>query len=448
MIRAIWLSQKGFAVFTFFVLLWCACASAMQLTADDAIRIAAKQNPAALAAKCEYDQARAKAYEAFTTFLPAAKLSSSYTRLDKVPQIYVPPLYPGGEAMTFDMGRPEVKKLSLQVVEPVSAQIFFAHSLARTGAEEKRISWRKAQTDAAASALSAYYRFVQAKNFEQIAKTSNEQLKNHLTDVENMRNLGMLHKKAALKVRVNYDETELMLLQAQNAVRLAHDALCMALGFPHETELTTAETLTTPNYTMPLETALRLAETSSHDAQLLQTGLRAAKQGHKLAISGLLPSFAAIFAYSYDNPDRENNYNWYESWTATASAEWEIFGWGTKIAKIYEAKRAVSQIQYIRENALSALRLATRAAHSTIDEKRQKLTITDRQLETATEAYKVTDELFVAGAATNTEVIDAEAALTRARIGKIDALAELNIAVCELQKLTGELETKIATLDE
>ncbi len=447
MICANILATKKFLISTL-LMFWCAYVGAMQLTAEDAMRIAAHENPAALAAKCEYDQARAKAYEAFTTFLPAAKLSSSYTRLDKVPQIYVPPLYPGGEAMTFDMGRPEVKKLQLQVVEPVSAQIFFAHSLARTGAEEKRINWRKAQTNAAASALTAYYRFVQAKNFEQIAKTSNEQLKKHLTDVENMRNLGMLHKKDALKVRVNYDETELMVLQAQNAVRLAHDALCTALGFSHETELTVAESLIAPNYTIPLETALRLAETSSHDAQLLQIGLRAAKQGHKLAVSGLLPSFAAIFVYSYDNPDRENNYNWYESWTATASAEWEIFGWGTKLAKIFEAKRAVAQMQYVHENALSGLRLATRAAHSAIDEKRQKLAITDRQLETATESYKVTDELFTAGAATNTEVIDAEADLTRARISKIDALAELNIAVCELQKLTGELETQIASFDK
>jgi len=435
-------------IITGIILLSLAWGQEKVLTLEECIRLAATQNPQVLAAQEEYKAAKAKRYQAATALLPSAKLQGTYTRLDEAPYTVMNPenmpfLPPGTPPMKIEMGKDEMDKIELQIVEPVSAQIWTGLSLANTGVRQKELSLKKARTEAVLNALKAYYQFLQAKGFLKIAQVSKQQIDAHIKDLENMYAQGVVHKKDLLKAQVRQSEGELMLLQAQNAVELARKSLCMAIGLPQETQITIAESLSFEEYALPLDSVLALTKRNSLDAKLIDIGVEAARKQATLAWEGLLPSFSAIFNYDYQKPNRELENEWYDSWTAVGVIQWNVFDWGANIAKIKEAAHTKKQMEYVRKSALEGIELQARASYLSLMEKKEKLEVARKEVETAQENFKVTKDMFHGGAATNSELLDAQSDLTRAKINLNNYLADYNIAKAQLDYLTGALEQKI-----
>ncbi len=423
------------------------------LTLADCIRLAVTQSPKVLSAQEEYKAAKAKRYQAFTNLLPSAKFQGTYTRLDEAPYTVMTPdnmpfLPPNAPPIKIEMGKAEMEKLELQVVQPVAAQIWTGLSLANTGVRQKELNLKKARLQAALDAMKAYYQYLQAKGFLQIARVSKEQIDAHIKDLENMYKEGIIQKKDLLKAQVRQSEGELLVLQAKNATELARKALCLAIGLPQDTPIEIAESLTFEEYNLPVDSVVAMARRNCVDAKLLDIGLEAAKKQVTLAWEGLLPGFSAIFNYDYQKPNRELKNEWYDSWTAVGVIQWDVFHWGENIAKIKEATHSRRQMEYIRKSALEGIELQVRASYLSLTEKQQKLDVARKEVETAQENFKVTKDMFHSGAATNSELLDAQADLTRAKINLNNYLADYNVAKAQLDYLTGVLERKIEKILE
>ena len=120
-----------------------------------------------------------------------------------------------------------------------------------------------------------------------------------------------------------------------------------------------------------------------------------------------------------------------------------MFDWGANIAKIKEAAHTKKQMEYVRKSALEGIELQARASYLSLMEKKEKLEVARKEVETAQENFKVTKDMFHSGAATNSELLDAQSDLTRAKINLNNYLADYNIAKAQLDYLTGALEQKI-----
>ncbi len=418
------------------------------LTLDDCIRLAAEQNSQVLASQSGLSAAKAKRFQALSALLPSASATATYTRLNEAPYTVMSPaeipfLPPDMEPIRIEMGKAEMEKVELQVKQPLALQLFSALALANTGVKQKELELRKARAQAALNAAKAYYALVQAKGFLRIAQTSKRQIEAHIKDLENMYAQGIVHKKDLLRAQVQASEVELLVLQAQNAVKLAQSSLCLAIGYPQDAEVEVAESLSFVDYPYPLDSVVAWAERHSLDAQLAAVGLEAAKKSVTLAAGALLPSFAAIFNYDYQKPNRELENEWYDSWTAVGVIQWDLFDWGGSVAALREAKAKKRQMEYLYKAALDGIRLQARAAYLAMDERRKKLSVARKELETAQENYRVTSDMFDAGAATNAELLDAHADLVRAKINLNSYLADYNTAVVELEYVTGQLERRV-----
>ncbi len=419
------------------------------MTLDDCIKLALEKNPQVLASQSELSAAKAQRYQAFTALLPSASATATYTRLDEAPYTIIDPssfpfpMPPDAEPMRIEMGKAELEKMELGITLPLSLQLFTAFSLANTGVEQKQLSLEKAKLQVALNAEKAYFQYLQAKAFLEIAEVSKEQIDAHIKDLENMLEQGIIHKKDLLSAQVQASEMELMVLQAKNAVELARSSLCMTIGYPQDTPIDVAESLSMSDFNLPLDSVVSLSVRNAVDARLLDVGIETSRKQVALAWQGLLPSFAAMFYYDYEKPNRELQNEWYDHWTAVGAIKWDIFSWGGNIAKIKQASSQRKQMEFLKTAALDGISLQARATYLKMDEKRKKLEISKRELETAEENYRVTNDLFHAGAATNAELLDAHADLTRARINRNTYLADYNIAVAEIEFLTGELERKV-----
>lgn len=430
-------------------------AAAEILTLDNCLRLALERNPQVLASEQNVLVSKYDRYRAITALLPSAKTSASYTRLDKAPYTvmdlswmsdFMPPDMIPEEPIEMEMGKAEMENLRLELVQPISLQLFTALSLANTGVRQKQILYTKYRLEIALNAQQTYCHFLQAKAYFEIAKNSKEQLDAHVTDLQNMFDQGMIHKKDLLSAQVQALEVELMILQAENMVSLSRSGLCMAIGYPQNSDIDIIDSLGYFEYPASLDSVLAWANRKSLDAKLVSIGVEASDKQVTLAWQGLLPSLAAVFSYDYNKPNRQLENEWYDHWTAVGALQWEVFNWGANITGIRKAAAQKKQMEFLREAAMQGIALKTRAAYSTMNERRKKLEVAQKELETAQENYRVTDDLFHAGAATNTELLDAHAALTNAKINMNNYLADYNIARATLEFQTGQLESKIENI--
>jgi len=70
---------------------------------------------------------------------------------------------------------------------------------------------------------------------------------------------------------------------------------------------------------------------------------------------------------------------------------------------------------------------------------------TDRQLESASEAYRVTRSLYANARATTSNVLDAEADLARARLAWVNARVDARVARARLEHAAGRDQTAVAS---
>lgn len=421
----------------------------LTLTLEDCIKISATNNPSVLAAEAALEASDAQRYQAFTNFLPKAKIQATYTRLNEAPYTVLNPenfpfpTPPGMEPVRIEMGKAEMDKVEASLTQPLAAPIFTGYALARKGTEQKKLEFKKARIEAVSQAEKAFFQLAKAKAFLEIAKISKKQVDDHIKQLTDMVEAGLVHRKDLLAAKVKGYEAELMLTQAQNAVKLAKDGLKMALGLPDTVDVDIDYKLNVTDYSIPRDSAISMALRNSIDIRLMKVGIEAARLSIQMAFGELLPSFAAVFNYDYQKPNRQLENKWYDSWTAVGVISWNIFDWGANVAKIKQAKANLNQIMHTKKLVIDGVRLKVKAAYNTLEEKKKSLEIANSGLEAAKESYKVVSDLFSEGAATNLEFLDAQADFTRAKLNVLNAMADYNIAKVELEKLTGELENKI-----
>ena len=436
-----------------FLLMSLSVAFSQVLTLDECIELAITQNPQVLGSRHDLNSAKAQRYQSLTALFPSASITATYTRLDEAPYTVMDPSsfpfpLPDMEPMRIEMGKAEMEKAEIGITQPLSLQLFTALSLANLGVDQKYLSLRKSELQTVLNTEKAYFQFLQAKTFLKIANASKAQIDAHIKDLQNMYEQGMIHKKDLLSAQVKSSEVELLILQAQNAVQLSRSALCLAIGYPQDKNIEVAESLSFEDYVFPLDSAVAWAIRNAVDVRLLDVGLAASKKQVTLAWEGLLPSLAGMFYYDYEKPNRELKNDWYDHWTAVGAIKWDIFNWGGNIAAVSKAKEQKKQMEFMRKSAMDGIALQARAAYLSMDEKRRKLDVAKKELEVAEENYRVTSDLFHAGAATNSELLDAHTDLTRAKLNRNQYLAEYNMKKAELEYFTGQLEAKIEKISK
>ncbi len=424
-------------------------AGAQTLTLNDCISLAINRNPKVLASQEELSASIAEKYSVFTSLLPSAKASASYTRLNEAPYVELGsdmmPI-PGAQPIRIEMGKAETQKIQLQIVQPVNLQLFTAYSLSSIGVLQKRLSLTKCLMDVSLDVEKAYFQLLQAKSFLKIARASKEQIDAHVNDLTNMFNQGILHKKDLLRAQVQAAEMELMVLQAENATNIARSALAMIIGFPQDTSFEIAESPEFVDYSISLDSAIALSHRNSVEMRMIDIGIDVSKKQARLAWEALLPSFAAVFMYGYDKPNRQLQNEWYNSWTAVGTLQWDLFNWGGNIANIRKYNSQKRQMEFLRKSVSDGVELSARACYKSMEEKKMRYKVAKLEVERAEENYRVTSDLFHAGAATNAELLDAHTDLLRAGINLNNILADYNIAYAEFEYLSGKLEQRINTI--
>ncbi|OPX25402.1 MAG: hypothetical protein B1H02_01600 [Candidatus Latescibacteria bacterium 4484_107] len=424
--------------------------STMELTLEESVRIALKKSKALAMAQEKVRESEARIGEARAGFLPQIGSKASYTRLDVAPYMSmtnfaIPGMPAGTMPDKIEMGDDDIYNAAVSAQQPLftGGKILNGYRMAEYGAEAERFNYRRSEADVVLHVEEAYYGVLKAQEFKKVSDQAVAQMEAHVRDLENMYRVGMIAENDLLKAKVQRSNVKLMRIQATNAVRMARTAFCNVLGIPLDTEVVLKAKLEyEPSPPVALEEAIQKALKQRPEVKAMEYTLKIGEKAVSISKAGWLPNVALIGNYNYKRPNRENEEKWYGSWDVTVAAQMNVFDWGATHYQTAQAKHRLRQMEEGFGQLRDGITLEVTQSVLALQEAREKVAATQENVAQAEENYRVTNEKFKQGMATNTDLLDANTMWTQARMECVQALADHYVAEAKLEKAMGVLQSQ------
>jgi outer membrane protein len=284
-----------------------------------------------------------------------------------------------------------------------------------------------------------YLRLFEARATREIAQTSQAQLGEQLTVGRSRRAAGVVTDADVLRLQVAVENARQQEILAHAQEDVAHNTLLALMGLPPTTlgvsfrEPTELETAAAP--TVELSAAISTASRLRPELAAASSQARAAQLRSRSKFFQLLPEVNLELAYANIQG---------QAFAPTSSAyvglraDWNVFTWG---ANLY-AWRAASALSEAASRELEGLRqqnaLEVSARLLQVQSAAGAVAGAAVAVESAGEAWRVTDALLKAGNASTTDLLDAQSALVQARLNLVRARYQLAQANVSLKHAMGE----------
>ncbi len=437
-----------FLLITFFFISNAFAQEKIELSLEQSLVMALKNNHSLKIQKQKLQAARAKVGEARSNFFPKLTAKAVYTKLDVAPYIsfekmnqFMPP-GPISFPNKITMGDDDIYNAVLSVQQPIFTgfKILDGYKIASYGAEAEENNYLKSKEELIFQVKKSYYDVLKAEQFLKAMQESVNLLEAHINDLNKMYKVGLITKNELLKAKVQLSNIEVTKIKAENIVNIARTAFCNVIGIPLTTDIILKSELDTDfdhkKEQIPIENAVDMALNNRFELKGMDYNLKIGEKLISLAKSGYLPNIILVGNYNYKRPNREYENKFYKSWDVSLVAQFNIFDWGSTYYKVANAKHQYMQIEEGKKALKNGIILEVTQACFELKESAKRLQASEDAIKQAEENYRVTDEKFKQNMATNTDLLDANTMLTQAKINHINALADYKIMQAKLEKVT------------
>ena len=278
-----------------------------------------------------------------------------------------------------------------------------------------------------------FYKALAAQTLRDVAEQNIKTLEDHLEDTRLFKRTGVTTKFDVLRVEVQTSEARSELMNANDAVAVSVLRLGEAIG-----DEAGVKGITGQLPVLPIEIAkdLNYDEGQRSDLRALESRVKGASEASDAAAKYWVPRISLLGNYQqYNNIDDSITSNFREAYSVGVGLTWNIFDGAASYAKHREAVESRTQA----EKGLILARLKSKSDFefwkrryvyfASVYKARQG------DIEKSAESVRLAREGRKVGTRTNTDLLDAELELFRARaglvnaqIGSIEALINLEIA--------------------
>ena len=416
---------------------------AEELTLEQSIQLALKNNPDLATAQQRVAATRAGLQQTDAALWPQLRVSESYTASDNPVQAFMMTLNQRAFNLGANFNHPDT-------TDNLNTKVLAHWSLYDGGATLANRQAAKLNTEAAGQSLAAarndlvfevtraYHTIHKARQFVTAAESAVTNLTATVNVASNRFAAGTALKTDILDAQVRLAESEEHLLRARNALALAETIFRNVLGVPDTPALTAAN--------LPLRSNDRWSENvnsgtvsvggiSRPELAAARTSVAAADRQVRAAQAGYVPQLKAFASYDLDSGDASH---FKDSWIAGVSVELNVFDGFLTRGKVREARANLEAARQQERKVDLAVALETRQAQLNLNEALARLATTGKSVTQAEESVSLTKDRYANGLALLTQLLDAETALTAARQRRAAAEADVHIAQAALDRALGQ----------
>ena len=300
---------------------------------------------------------------------------------------------------------------------------------------------RQIANDIVRQVKEAYFTVLQARRILQEQKDSVKRLEAHLRDAEGFFKVGLIAKNDLLQSRVELSQARQQLITAKHDLELAEARLNLILRQDLTTPLNLSDTL----HEVSLKTSLaRLTEHAlSHRPEVTagQLAVKKAQRELKLAKASYLPriDFNATYEKRGITPDvSDYPFGDHDMAQIMLNATWELWAWGQTRDQVGAAAKTLLAAKAALRDVKDEIRIQVTEAWLRFKEAKENVKVAKTALDQAEENFRLNTQRYKEQLATSTDVLDAEALLSRARTSYFNAIAQELIAKARLDYATGK----------
>lgn len=347
-----------------------------------------------------------------------------------------------GLAKGLPFGRANTYMSLVQVSQPLFAggRISAARSMAQHAQAASEHQLAETEADMVLQVRVAYLNVVLAQRLRAIAVDARRIAAEHLSQVELFRQAGTASQFDLLRARVDLENREPGVVQAENLARVAMLELKRLTNLPTDAPVTLTSTFDTQPVEVD-EAALTnlVADRPALLAAREMVALRRA--GLKSARGEWFPTLAAqanLAFYAYPGTVAPPAFNqWLKDWSVALAVSWPLFDGFARNGRVSEASAALSEATEQQAMLEEGMRVELSQAVGDYRTAVAQLKARQETSRLAQEAHDLADLRYRNGLATQLEVSDAALVLDQARVNEVQALADYVKALARLERLGG-----------
>ncbi len=306
---------------------------------------------------------------------------------------------------------------------------------ARANYNYNKIGVQRTYNEMRSTVTNAYFDMLQKDNLRKLSDESVTRLADHLKNVQAQYDVGVVAKVDLLRSQVELADAQQSLIQAENNYKVAEATMNRIIGLPMNTTLQLDNLLVYNPYEKDIEQCLVYAALHRPELEQADENIKAYKGALKVAKSGYMPQVnaSATQAWSDKNWPGDENGNW----GVGVNVSMNIFDSGVTLSKIHGAEADLKKAEETYRDTVDAMNLEVRTNYLSLREAEKRIKTTELAVEQADEDYRIAQLRYMNGVGTNTDVLDAQVALTQAKTNYTKALYDYNTSKTNLETSMG-----------
>jgi outer membrane protein TolC len=290
--------------------------------------------------------------------------------------------------------------------------------------------------------VQAYYAYVVAERKYATAQKAASEADHFLDVSQKLQNGGEVARSDVIKAQIQDQQQQRALQDALLAMNKTRLDLAVLLFPNFDQNFSVVDDLRLPDPLPPFVEVQTAATKNNPEIRVALASLRQTDQEVKVAWAAMLPSIGLDYFYGIDAnqfavrgpaPDRARNLGY----SAIATLQLPIWNWGAGYSKVKQADLRRQQAHVELSFAQRRLLADLRSFYDDTETSRAQLESLSQTAELASDSLRLTTLRYQAGEATVLEVVDAQNTLTLARNAYDDGQVRFQVALANLQTLTG-----------
>lgn len=427
-------------------------AQTVSLSIDDAVALAMRQNKELQIVKLSVQKADAQVNQALGTALPSVNLSAQYNRNVKPPVFFIPNFQnPSAGLQPIQAGLDNAYTVSATASQVIfNSAVFRGIGASKIYADAARQQLRATAASVATETKRLYYGALAAREFVVIAEATLENAEQNFKTVDALFKEGLVAEFDHIRARVAVDNIRPQLTQARAAYATTKAALqtYLAMNMADTVVVSTAgfaEPTDVPNE----QEATTIALANNFSVRALEVQLQVLDEMVAINQSGFYPVLTAIG--NWQNFGQSASFSdWLSATTAFVGLNfsYNIFDGLQTTAKVQQSRVEYLQAEQQLAGLKNAIQLQVRAAINDLQSARERITAQQSTVQQAQRGFDIARIRYTEGTGSLLEINDAETALARAQVNRLQALYDYYISKAQFDLVTGALEERFIEMAE
>ncbi len=285
------------------------------------------------------------------------------------------------------------------------------------------------------AAKQTYYDALLAKALVYVAEDSVRTFERNLADAQNMFDVGEISRFEVLRAQTELGTRKATAVTASNGERLALAGLLRLLALPQDTPLALDAKLEWEPESVNVAEAVGYAMEHRPEIQALEKAVAAAEQN----VRGVRGQFKPQVGGSIDYKNtHKGGPTMGDGWTFALRGEWEVYAGGRRKHETLQAKAELAQVEHELADLEALVELDVTQAHIQLEDAMVTIQSEHGTVDLAREGLRLAELRFKEGAGIQSEILDAELALTSAETSLVQAIRDYAVANALLERATGK----------